>query len=80
MTWHFDPSGETFDLYDHTGNLVASDVPFSGSWSDYPPEVTAKMREIWEGEVNLGNSPVMSEYAGRLLMHMVEGDIEGGTP
>lgn len=38
MTWYFDPSGETFDLYDHNGDLVAEGVVFSGSWTDECPQ------------------------------------------
>lgn len=89
MTWYFDPSGETFDLYDHTGSKVRSNVQMADpSWQDFdagidpgaPPELRQEMRDIWEQEANLGNSPVMSVYAGKTLMHMMDGPIEEGTP
>lgn len=49
MTWHFDPSGDTFDLYDHTGAEVSSDIPLSGGWPDppgYPQEVLDEMNSL----------------------------------
>lgn len=39
MTWYFDPDVDTMDVYDHTGSLVASDIPISGWDDDFPDEV-----------------------------------------
>jgi hypothetical protein len=76
MTWYFDPSGTTVDIYDHTGALVAEDREFSGSWSDppgYPQVVLEVMRESMDG-----NQP--SAYNQTLLADAATGNIEEGTP
>lgn len=74
MTWYFDPSGTTMDVYDHEGDLVAEEYEFSGSWTDgYPNEVLTVMRETMEGD-----QP--SAYNQSLLADAATGNIEQGTP
>lgn len=47
--WYFDPNGETVDVYDHEGTLVAEARDFPGSWSgDFPDVVLEVMRENYE--------------------------------
>lgn len=76
MTWFFDPSGNTIDVYDHEGTIVVEDRAFSGSWDDppgYPQEVLTVMREAMEGD-----QP--SAYNQSLLADAATDNIEEGTP
>lgn len=74
MTWYFDPSGTTMDVYDHTGDRVATGREFGGSWSgDFPDEVLVVMRETMKG-----NQP--SAYNQTLLADAATENIEQGTP
>ena len=74
MTWYFDTSDTTMDVYDHTGALVAESREFGGSWSgDFPNEVLAVMRESMDGD-----QP--SAYNQALLSDAATENIEQGTP
>lgn len=76
MTWYFDPTGTTMDVYDHEGALVAQDRSFSGRWSDppgYPDEVLEVMRESFQT-----GGP--SAYNQALLRDAATENIEEGTP
>lgn len=80
MTWYFDPSGATFDLYDHEGAQVATAVPFDGTWPNPPGYPQAVLDEM--------NGLARSYYAANgwddyLLAAMADvwfGQIEEGTP
>lgn len=76
MTWFFDLSGETMDVYDHNGNLVQADIDIGGSWvGDYPNGVLELMadtaNEEWEND---------QPYARRCVTQAIREDIEEGTP
>lgn len=74
MTWYFDPSGDTMDVYDHTGAKVASGREFGGGWNgDYPSEVLDVMYENLEGD-----QP--SAYNQSLIAAASCEQIEEGTP
>lgn len=80
MTWYFDPSGQTFDLYDHEGALILSDVPFDGTWSTppgYPQEVLDEMNTLAR------NYYATNGWDGYLLSALADvwfEQIEEGTP
>lgn len=76
--WWLDPT---------TGDVYEDDPEFSGVVAtldreeyvlgrDLPPV----MRETWETERNLGNSPVMNVRAGYILMDMATANWRFGTP
>jgi len=81
MTWYFDPSGTTMDVYDHTGTMIAQDrlIPETdesgeGNWmGDYPDEVLVVMRESMDGD-----QP--SAYDQSLLADAATENIEEGMP
>lgn len=79
MTIHFHPHGETFDLYDNSGEEIASDVPFSGTWSppDPPQEVLDELKDLAE------NYYAANGMDGYLLSNLADvwfNQIEEGTP
>jgi hypothetical protein len=83
MTWYFDPSGTTMDVFDHTGAKVREDYEFSGAWSGQHPDAIPKiMREEAEANSNVGsgNAPIATEYAVLTLLDWLAEDIEKGTP
>lgn len=74
MTWYLDKESNNYDVYDHNGDVVGqADEASTG-------EVKRIMRETFETEANLGNSPVLNQYAGQILVHWIDGDIEFGSP
>lgn len=84
MTWYFDPSGKTMDVYDHNGSLVAQD-------RDYGRLVDGEMVYTWEGEAPQEVYKVMDEEAVKafpddtirilqLLRHGSFELVEQGTP
>lgn len=80
MTWYFDPTKETFDLYDHEGTLVASGVEFSGSWSDPPGYQQAVLDQM---STMARDYYATNGWDGYLLAAMADvwfGQIEEGTP
>jgi len=81
MTWYYQIQDDNsrMDIYDHTGTNVQT-LQNDGSGFSVPEDVHAVMRDVWEQEANLGSSPVMTKYAGEILMHMVTQDIEQGVP
>lgn len=76
MTWYFDPSGTTLDVYDHTGSKVASNREFSGVWSNFPDEVLTVMQEEAEDAV-ANNDTTRALYC---VAYAAFEDIEEGTP
>lgn len=76
MVWHFDPSGNTMDVYDHTGSLIAEDVTFSGSWNT-PPGYPEEIIDVMRDQFNPSSNPV---YSLNLLFDLLIGDIRKGTP
>jgi len=76
MTWHFDPTGTTVDIYDHTGALVAVRLPFPGSWSDVPDVVYEVMADEARKTAAAGDL----EYAAAVFADGIADDIEEGTP
>jgi len=86
MTWHYSiaDDGSSMDIYEDdsefTGKITT--LQNDGSGFTIPDDVRAEMRATWEAEANVGqgNSPVMSVRAGHILMDMVTGDIQEGTP
>jgi hypothetical protein len=76
MTWYFDPAGETFDLYAPDGTQVASDVPFSGSWADYPDPLPAAALNHIRDSIGTIETATAIDWLGQLIA----GDIEQGTP
>jgi hypothetical protein len=78
MTWHFDVSGDTFDLYDHNNDRVRSNVSFSGSWTgSCPDEILLVMEEVAVAEYQ---SNGFSDYLMALLRDAIFDNIEIGTP
>jgi len=83
MTWYFDPDDETFDLYDHTGEMVREGHEFAGGWTgDYPDDVEAIMAQAARENSNVGNgnAPIATEYAVLTMLDYMEGSIEQGVP
>lgn len=84
MTWYYDihDDGSAMDVYEDdtefTGKITT--LQNDGSGFRLPGDVRAVMRDTWETEAGLGNSPVMSVRAGAILMDMVTDNIEAGTP
>jgi len=76
MTWFFDPSGETVDLYNPNGDLVAEDIAFSGSWATSPPE---ELRTEVAAHLT-GSAPLSTEQAVLWAFEWLSGDVEEGTP
>ena len=76
MTWSFDPSGETVDIYDHTGSLVAEGREFSGVWSDHPDVVATVALEAVTDAIDTADLP----YALTAVADLAAGNIEEGTP
>jgi hypothetical protein len=76
MTWWFDPTNQTIDIYDHTGALVAEGREFSGVWSDYPDVVTTVGNEEVAEAIDSADLP----YALTATADLAAGNIEEGTP
>jgi hypothetical protein len=76
VTWYFDPSGTTVDIYDHTGSLVAEGREFAGIWSDYPDVVATVVTEEVTQAIDTGNLPYALVAVGDLAAE----NIEEGTP
>jgi len=76
MTWHFDPSGETVDVYDPDGNVVGEDLAFSGSWSGHPADDLRD--DIAAHLVETGRQD--TETALLWAFEWLAGDVEEGTP
>jgi len=76
MTWYFDPSSDSIDVYDHTGALVAEGRAFSGAWSGTPDMVYEVMADEARKAAAAGNL----EYAAAVFADGIADDIEEGTP
>lgn len=76
MTWYFDPEGETVDLYDPDGEVVAEGVEFSGSWSEYP---RGELRDEVAGHLASG-APANTEQAILWAFDWLAGDVQEGQP
>jgi len=76
VTWYFDPSGETVDVYDHEGSLVAEGKEFYGSWSGVPDVVFTVMDE--QAVEAFQNGDTM--YVLQTLRHGAFELIEEGNP
>jgi hypothetical protein len=81
MTWYFDPSGTTFDLYDHTGTKVRKNVEFGGTWSgDFPRNaVFDEMYDVTQ-QSYADAGGVVDEYVLLVLAEALFEQIEEGTP
>lgn len=83
MTWYYQKSNDsqTIDVYEDDAEFtgLVTTLTHGPPW-DYPDDIKQVMREAWEQEANLGNSPVMNVRAGYILMDMVQENIEEGTP
>lgn len=77
MTWYFDPYGTQLDVYDHTGTLIVSGVPYSGTWSDdFPDEIFDIMyQEALDAYQTNDNRRLL-----RILADAAFERIEQGTP
>lgn len=83
MTWYFDPTSDTFDLYDHTGAQVASDVEFSGVWSDppgFPKQVVYDEMDAIAVQAYQDAGGTVDLYVLQTLRHAIFDLIEEGTP
>lgn len=76
MVWLFNSNGRSLDVYDHTGSQVATDRPFSGSWSRFPDEVLEVMKEEAVAAFQAGET----QRVLRILADAAFEDIEEGTP
>jgi len=76
MTWYYNPSAETVDVYDHTGTLVRESVGFSSTWSDVPEPVYDCMADAAREAAAGGNL----EYAAEVFGDAIADDIEEGQP
>ena len=69
MTWYL--VRETGEIWDHSGSVVGTlSKPYTYD------KITAVMRSTFEECANLGDSPVMDEYAGLLLVHWIDHDVQ----
>lgn len=77
MTWGIDPN--TGDVWEDdpqfTGVVTTIDV--SNGYT-VPDDVTEVMRETFRTEANMGNSPVLNQRAGEILMDWVDENIVVG--
>lgn len=84
MTWYYNRAdgGSRVDIYEDdsefTGKITT--LQNDGSGFKIPHDIREVMRETWEKEANLGNSPVMSVRAGQILMDMQCDCIKEGVP
>lgn len=76
MTWYFDPTDQTIDVYDHTGSIVADGRPIDGSWSRFPDDVL----EIMDLEAVAAFERNDMAYVLQTLRHGAFELIEEGTP
>ena len=76
MTWNFDATGETVDLYDPDGNLVSESVEFSGAWSEYPQ---AELRDEVASHLT-SDAPASTEQAVLWAFQWLAGDVQEGIP
>ena len=80
MTIIWDDNGDG-TVYDHNGAAIGTVDPTTTY--RYPGDIQSVLSDTFREEANLGNSPVMSVYAGELLMQKADGDIartsEGAT-
>jgi len=76
MTWYYTPTGETLDVYDHTGTLVRESVAFSGAWSNVPDPVYNCMADAAREAAARGDL----EYAAEVFADAIADDIKEGTP
>jgi len=76
MTWMFSPTGDTLNVYDHTGTLVRESVSFSGSWSDVPEPVYNTMADAAREAAARGDLG----YAAKVFADAIADDIEEGQP
>lgn len=79
MTWYFDR-----DTSEVIEDSPALDSPTTHATLPerrrLPDDVIDVMREVWETEVNINNSPDMSARAAYILMDMVQENIVYGRP
>jgi hypothetical protein len=76
MTWYFDPSGTTMDVYDHTGAIVREGYEFGGGWTGTPDIVYEIMAD--EARKAVGNGNIA--YAAEVFADGIADNIEQGTP
>lgn len=76
MTWFFDPAGQTVDVYDHEGKLIADSRSFDGVWSEHPDIVATVVAEEAREAINTADLP----YATAATADLATGNIEEGTP
>jgi hypothetical protein len=70
VVWDDDGDGT---VYDHQGTAIGTVSP---DQYDFPDDIQSVISETFRKEANLGNSPVMSSYAGELLLQKIDEDIE----
>lgn len=83
MTWFYNITDDgSMEIYEDDGEntRLIKTLENDGSGFTIPNDVREVMRETWEQEANLGNSPVMSVRAGKILMDMQCDCIERGIP
>jgi len=84
MTWYYDIADDysSMKIYEDdpefTGKIDT--LQNDGSGFRIPDDVRDVMRETWEQEASLDNSPVMSTRAGHILMDMQCECIKEGVP
>lgn len=83
MTWYYQESedGQTVDVYEDDAEFtgLVTTLEHGPPWT-FPDDIKQVMRETWEEEASLGNSPVMNTRAGHILMDLATENIEEGTP
>lgn len=84
MTWHFDPTNQTADVYDHTDSVVATDVPVTswtidndGNIQDPPTSVLQVMEDEIVAEFQANGT---SNRFLQILRDAVFLNIQEGTP
>ena len=70
IIWDDDGDGTVYDHNGHEIGTIDPEKPYV-----YPSDVQTLVSDVWREEADLGNSPVMSIYAGELLIRKVDGDI-----
>lgn len=84
MTWYYSLANDdsSMEIYEDdpefTGQIAT--LQNEGSGFRLPNDIQTVMRETWEAEANLGNSPVMNVRAGHILIDLVTENIKEGKP
>lgn len=77
MTWGVDPETEEVWEDDPEFAGIVLTIDLSDEWT-YPDDIKSIMRETWEEQASIGNSPVMDVRAGHILIDLATDNIVRG--